>query len=126
MVASAFSGCGMDDGPFEATRVDVVIPRDSATVIGIEDGELLIWNGDSLSPLVGLTEQGRLLWTLEMDVSRLENFSNCMLWEVSDVTLQKDADPIEMTFIGDWTYGAERGWMEIDRTDGSNEFCLSW
>lgn len=102
------SGCGMDDGPFHAARIDTAIPRDSATVYVIEDGELLIWNRQALPPQVGLMEQGQTVWTLEMDV-RAETDSGAMLWKIDNVTIETDSDPIKLDFTGYWTFGAEHG-----------------
>jgi hypothetical protein len=119
------SGCGMDDGPFHATKINTAIPRDSAAIYEVDDGELLIWNRDTRPPRIGLIEHGRSKWTLEMDV-RTETDSGAMLWQVENVTIEKASDPIKLDFTGHWTFGAEHGWMTIDREDASNEFCLSW
>lgn len=119
------SGCGMDDGPFHAAKISAAIPRDSATVYEVDNGELLIWNRATLPPRIELIEEGQSKWTLEMDV-RTETDSSAMLWQVDNVSIKKASDPIKLDFTGHWTFGAEHGWMTIDREDASNEFCLSW
>ena len=52
--------------------------------------------------------------------------------EISDSAMRfqlsntKNTDPIEFSFTGYWTYGAEPGHMKINRKNGKNKFYLSW
>ena len=120
--------CGFDDGPFKAKMVNQVSVADSVITFNLADNGQLILNNrnDTLSPLLTLVENGRTIWTLDTDVRNTKGFETCRIWKISNVTITKDTDPIKLTFLGHWTYGAERGSMEINRKSGDNSFCLSW
>jgi hypothetical protein len=127
-VYSFTSGCGMDDGPFKAiTTAPIEISETSERFKLSKGGELILTNrNDSLSPILTLIENGKVKWTLDTDVRNTKGFESCRIWELSNVTVTKDTDPIKLRFTGHWTYGAEAGSMEIDRRNGENSFCLSW
>jgi hypothetical protein len=120
--------CGFDDGPFTAVVVDDVGLSDTLQTFDLANSGKLILNNrnDTLSPLLTLVENGKTVWTLDTDVRNTKGFETCRIWEISRLTVTKDTDPIKLTFLGHWTYGAERGAMEIDRETGDNSFCLSW
>ncbi len=122
------SGCGMDDGPFKAvTTTPIEITETSERFKLSKDGELILTNrNDTLSPILTLIENGKIVWTLDTDVRNTKGYETCRIWEISNVTVTKDTDPIKLQFTGHWTYGAEAGSMEIDRENGENSFCLSW
>jgi hypothetical protein len=122
------SGCGMDDGPFKAvTTTPIEITETSERFKLSKGGELILTNrNDTLSPILTLFENGKLIWTLDTDVRNTKGYETCRIWEISNVTVTKDTDPIKIRFTGHWTYGAEAGSMEIDRENGKNSFCLSW
>jgi len=124
----AIGPCGLDDGPFKAILVDQVVISDSALTFNLADnGQLILDNrNDTLSPVLTLVENGQKKWTLDTDVRNTKGFENWRIWKISNVTITKDTDPIRLTFTGHWTFGAERGSMEIDRKTGDNSFCLSW
>jgi len=122
-----FRGCGFDDGPFYGQIVESYDFPDSLMVIEIINGSLLIDNrADTLSPIIGLTEDNQIKWIIDMDVSKTEGFESCKLWEVSDIKITNPSNPIRFTFIGYWTYGGELGSININRKNGKNKFCLSW
>ena len=122
------AGCGMDDGPFKAILIEPIEISDSAQVYLISrNGRLVIENrNDSLSPIIMLLENEEIKWALDTDVGITEVYELDELWEISDVEIFKDRRKIKLNFIGDWTMGAERGYMEIKRRNGENCFCLSW
>ena len=122
------NGCGMDDGPFEAvTTTPIEITEISERFKLSKGGELILTNrNDTLSPILTLIENGKVIWTLDTDVRNTKGYETCRIWEISNVTITKDTDPIKIRFTGHWTYGAEAGSMEIDRENGENSFCLSW
>jgi len=122
------SGCGMDDGPFEAVLIDPIKISESAQKFELSDNaELFIENRtDSLSPILTLKQNGKVKWTLDTDTRNTKGYEYTRIWKLDKIRITKKTDPIELEFIGFWTYGAETGWMEIDREDGENEFCLSW
>lgn len=128
VIYSFSSGCGMDDGPFEAVRsTPIEISESSLTFSLSNNGKLILDNrADTLSPVLTLIENGKIKWTLDTDLSNTEGYETCQIWEISNLTVKKDSDPIKLSFTGHWTYGAEAGSMEIDRGDGENSFCLSW
>lgn len=124
---SLASGCGLDDGPFEAQLIEKVDFNDSVQTFEVGRGKLVLENRkNKLSPTLTLVEEGKVKWTLEMDVSKNRGYETCSLWELSNVSVSNAKDPIRLTFIGHWTYGAEHGSMTIDRDDGDNSYCLSW
>ena len=126
VVISMTSGCGMDDGPFEAVVVDDIRVTDSVQVFNLDNGKLILNNrNDSLSPVLTLIENEKVIWNLDMDVRQTKGYETCMLWEISNVTI-RNSNPIKLSFTGHWTYGAEAGSMKINRKNGKNSFCLSW
>lgn len=128
VVYSLTSGCGMDDGPFKAiTITPIEITETSERFKLSKGGELILTNrNDTLSPILTLIEDGKVIWTLDTDVRNTKGYETCRIWEISNVTITKDTNPIKIRFTGHWTYGAEAGSMEIDRENGENSFCLSW
>jgi len=122
------SGCGMDDGPFIAVLIDPIEISDSAQSFELSGNAKLILENrnNTLSPVLTLIENGEIRWTLDTDVSNTTGYETCRIWEISDLTVKEDSDPITLSFAGHWTYGVEAGSMEIDREDGDNSFCLSW
>ncbi len=121
-------GCGMDDGPFKAALIDPIEISEHAQEFYLSNnGKLILENrNDTLSPILTLIENGKVKWTLDTDVRNTEGWESTRIWEISNVRIENKTDPIKLVFIGHWTYGAERGSMEIDRDDGENDFCLSW
>lgn len=128
VIFSMKNGCGMDDGPFKAIKTNPIkITETSERFKLSKGGELILTNrNDTLSPILTLIENGKIVWTLDTDVKNTKGYETCRIWELSNVTITKDTDPIELRFTGHWTYGAEAGSMEIDRDNGDNSFCLSW
>ena len=122
------NGCGMDDGPFEAIHIDQIKLTENAEQFDLSDnGKLILENrNDTLSPIITLIENGKIKWTLDTDTRNTKGYESTRIWEISNMTIIKDSDPIKLRFTGHWTYGAETGSMEIDREDGKNSFCLSW
>lgn len=120
--------CGFNDGPFKATVIEYAAITESAVLYDISDqAQLLIENRvDSLSPIIALKEAGELQWVLDTDVRNTEGYESARIWEISHVTVVNGTDPIELNFLGHWTYGVEQGSIEIDRDTGDNSFCLSW
>lgn len=122
------SGCGMDDGPFEAALVAPIELSEKAQHFDLsDDGKLILDNRhDTLSPILTLVENGQVSWTLDTDTRKTKGYESTRIWKISSLTISNNSDPIELTFVGHWTYGAESGSMEIDRDHGENSFCLSW
>ena len=119
--------CGMDDGPFKGIIIDPIEKSVFAQVFEIENGQLILENrNDSLSPILMLIENGITKWTIDTDVRNTFGNENSRIWEISDVSITNKSNPIELEFIGHWTYGAEFGSMTIERNNGDNKFCLSW
>jgi hypothetical protein len=125
---SFISGCGMDDGPFEAVRTNPIEISESSLTFNLSNnGKLILDNRtDTLSPVLTLIENGKIKWTLDTDVRNTEGYETCRIWEITNLTVRKDSNPIKLSFTGHWTYGVEAGTMKIDRDDGENSFCLSW
>ena len=128
VLSSFSSGCGMDDGPFKAILIAPIEISDTAQRFELADeGVLVLENrNDTLSPILTLIKNGEIKWTLDTDTRNTEGFESTEFWEMRNVTVLKDSDPIKLKFIAYWTYGGEAGSMEIDRGDGDNSFCLSW
>lgn len=122
------SGCGMDDGPFEAALIDQIELTNNAQQFELsENGKLILENrNDTLSPIITLIENGKVKWTLDTDTRSTKGYETTRIWQISNLRITKDTDPIKLRFTGHWTYGAEAGSMEIDRNNGDNSFCLSW
>ena len=119
--------CGMDDGPFKGILIDKIKKSEFAQVYELKSGQLILENrNDTLSPILSLVENGITKWTIDTDVRNTIGNENSRIWEISNVTIINKTDPIELNFIGHWTYGAEFGSMTIDRNNGNNKFCLSW
>jgi len=122
------SGCGMDDGPFNAVIINQTQISENSEIFELENNGVLILDNrtDSLSPTLTLKENGIVKWTLDTDTRNTKGYESTRIWKISNVTVTKNTDPIKLNFAGHWTYGAEAGSMEIDRDDGENSFCLSW
>jgi hypothetical protein len=118
----------MDDGPFKAVLIDQIEMSDSSQVFDLSNqGKLILENrNDTLSPILSLVEKGNTKWTIDTDVRNTTGYENCRIWEINNITITENIDQIKLNFIGYWTYGAERGSMEINRKNGENIFCLSW
>lgn len=121
-------GCGFDDGPFEAIKIDQIEITDNAEeFILSKNGKLILDNrNDTLSPIFTLIEGGKVKWTLDTDTRNTIGYESTRIWKISNVKIENASDPIKLVFTGYWTYGAENGSMKIDRGDGDNSFCLSW
>ena len=122
------SGCGMDDGPFEAILINQIKLTETGEKFDLSDNSKLILENrnDTLSPIITLIENGKTKWSLDTDTRNTEGYERTRIWKISNLTITKDSDPIKLRFTGHWTYGAEEGSMEIDRKTGENNFCLSW
>ncbi len=120
-------GCGMDDGPFEAEIIKEYKSTENQNVFKLKEGELIIDNrNDTLSPIILLKEKGKAKWILDTDTRNTKGYEYTRIWEISNVTIEKETSEIHLSFVGHWTFGAERGKITIDRKDGENKFCLSW
>ena len=128
VLCSFLSGCGWDDGPFHAIKIEPVEISDSAMRFKLSNnGELIVENrADTLSPILILIERGEVKWTLDTDVKNTEGYETCWIKKIENVKITKRTNPIKFTFTGYWTFGAERGSMVINRKNGENSFCLSW
>ena len=122
------SGCGMDDGPFNAVLIDQTKVSENSEIFELKNNGILILDNrtDSLSPTLTLKENGIVKWNLDTDTRNTKGYESTRIWKISNVTVTKNTDPIKLNFAGHWTYGVEAGSMEIDRDDGENSFCLSW
>ncbi|WP_271424167.1 hypothetical protein [Aequorivita sinensis] len=122
------SGCGMDDGPFNAVLIKQSKISENSKIFELKNNGVLILDNrtDSLSPTLTLKENGIIKWTLDTDTRNTKGYESTRIWKISNVTVTKNSDPIKLNFAGHWTYGAEAGSMEISRDDGANSFCLSW
>ena len=62
VVYSFTSGCGMDDGPFKAVRIEQIVISDSAETFDLSNnGKLILENrDDTLSPILTLIENGKI------------------------------------------------------------------
>ena len=122
------SGCGMDDGPFNAVLIEQTNISENSEIFELKNNGILILDNrtDSLSPTLTLKENGIVKWTLDTDTRNTKGYESTRIWKISNVTITKKTDPIKLNFAGHWTYGAEAGSMEIEREDGENSFCLSW
>nr|WP_299383092.1 hypothetical protein [Allomuricauda sp.] len=128
MANSHLSGCGMNDGPFTAVLIDQNKISENSRSFKLNNNAVLILDNrnDSLSPTLTLKENGIIKWTLDTDTRNTKGYESEQIWEISNLSITKTADPIKLEFTAHWTYGAEAGWMEINRENGKNSFCLSW
>lgn len=121
------SGCGMDDGPFNAMIVDHYELSDSIEIFEIDSGHLILDNrNDTLSPMIIIEENGEDKFIFDMDVRNTKGFKSYRIWEISNLSIVDGGQKIRLRFTGHWSYGAEAGYMEINRKNGKNNFCLSW
>ena len=84
VVYSITSGCGMDDGPFEAVLIEPILISDSSQTLNLSDnGQLILENrNDTLSPILTLIENGKVKWTLDTDVRNTKGYETCRIWEL--------------------------------------------
>lgn len=122
------SGCGLDDGPFKAVKINPIELTESSEKFKLLGNALLVLTNreGELSPVFTLIEDGKTKWTLDMDVSKTEGYESYRLWKINNVNLTQNINQIKLTFTAHWTYGAENGSMKINRKNGKNTFCLSW
>lgn len=127
-VYSFSSSCGLNDGPFEASMIPPIQITDSAQQFELSDnGKLILENrNDTLSPILTLIENDKVIWTLDINTRNTEGYESTHIWEISDVTMIKNTELIKLNFVAHWIYGIEGGSIEIDRESGENSFCLSW
>ena len=121
-------GCGMDDGPFEAASIDPIeLSQNFESLKLSNNGVLVIDNrNDSLTPILTLFENEKIVWTLDTDTRNTEGYESTSIWELNQIKIEENANSIQLNFIAYWTFGGERGSMQIDRNSGKNSFCLSW
>ncbi|SDY07998.1 hypothetical protein SAMN05444411_12010 [Lutibacter oricola] len=120
-------GCGMDDGPFKAIKIENHLITDNHKIYKLKKGELILDNrNDSLSPIILYKEKGKIEWILDTDVRNTKGYETCRISSINDLKIINDSNKIEIEFYAVWTYGAESGWMKIDKNGGDNKFCLSW
>ncbi len=83
VIFSMTSGCGMDDGPFKAIKTNPIkITQTSERFKLSKGGELFLTNrNDTLSPILTLIENGKIIWTLDTDVGNTKGYETCRIWE---------------------------------------------
>lgn len=99
---SLFSGCGMDDGPFKAALINPIeISRNAEEFNLSNNGKLILENRtDSLSPILTLIENGKVKWTLDTDTRNTKGYKSTRIWEISNLTVLKNSNPIKFNFTG--------------------------
>ena len=92
------SGCGMDDGPFEAVLIDKIELTEKAQQFDLsENGKLILENrNDTLSPIITLIENGKVKWTLDTDTRNTKGYESTRIWKISNLTITKKTDPIKL------------------------------
>ena len=80
----------------------------------------------SLIGIIVIGYVGLMYFAVYTDTQKTEGYESTSIWELSEVEITENTNPIKLKFIGHWTFGGERGSMEINRANGSNSFCLSW
>ncbi len=121
------SGCGMDDGPFEAIKINPIEYSKNHKKFKLEDGILILDNRNyDQSPIISYIENNKTIWTLDTDVKNTPGYETCEINAINDLKVSESWEEINLSFYASWTYGGERGSMEIDKSDGDNSFCLSW
>lgn len=122
------SDCGMDDGPFEAVLIEPIIISESAQKFELSNNAILLIENrtDSLSPILILKQNGKVKWTLDTDTRNTKGYEYTRIWNIRNVEILNNSNPIKFQFFADWTYGVESGSMKIDWESGENSFCLSW
>jgi len=114
--------CGFDDGPFSAIETELLADETRSKVFELNNqGTLMIDNQlDSLSPILSLYEEGQLKWSILME---LENWHVDSIYHIN---MTGDKKIIKLSFFAAWSFGHESGNMRIDRSNGDNNYCLSW
>lgn len=123
-----FSACGMDDGPFTAIHINPIELSDSTQYFDLSNNDTLFLDNrmDTLSPILTLIEKGVTKWTLDTDLRNTKGYKNSRIGNIYNVDLKASPTTIKLNFVAYWSYGHESGYMEINRKNGDNTFCLSW
>ncbi|WP_405376972.1 hypothetical protein [Nonlabens sp. Asnod3-A02] len=119
----------MNDGPFTAQKIESEFIENKNDInLKLENKYTLIIQNrtDSLSPLITLKKSDKVEWTLDTNVRFTQSFESSFLSRIENVTVEKSTEFIELRFTGYWTYGAESGYIRINRNTAENFFCLSW
>ncbi len=127
--SNTFDKCGMNDGPFTAQKIESEFIENKNDInLKLENKYTLIIQNrtDSLSPLITLKKSDKVEWTLDTNVRFTQSFESSFLSRIENVTVEKSTEFIELRFTGYWTYGAESGYIRINRNTAENFFCLSW
>ena len=120
-------GCGMDDGPFEAIKIDKKEFSKTAETFKLNKGKLILDNRhDTLSPILTYVVDNKIKWTLDTDVRNTKGYEYCRISSINDLKVIESSNELELEFYAVWTYGAESGSMNIEKEGGDNKFCLSW
>ncbi|WP_299122449.1 hypothetical protein [uncultured Tenacibaculum sp.] len=120
-------GCGMDDGPFEAVKINKIELSEKTEIFKLENGVLILDNrNDTLSPILMYKKNNTIKWVLDTDVRSTKGYENCRISSINDLKINESSKGLNLKFYALWTYGAERGSMNIEKKNGDNKFCLSW
>jgi len=121
--------CGMDDGPFIASKTNRIPTVDSVQTFLLQKEEkILLYNeNDSLSPILTLVDKDKSRWSLDIGVRRFPNTPDSRVIEITEVSIVEKAHSFRLNFkyrtIGGTVMG---GRIDVNKNDGSNHVCLGW
>lgn len=120
-------GCGLDDGPFEAIKIEKCDYSENIETYNLKEGKLILDNRhDTLSPIITYLVANKVKWTLDTDVRNTSGYETCRISSINNLKIEEHSKELNLTFYAVWTYGAESGSMNIEKSNGENKFCLSW
>ncbi|MDA0672804.1 MAG: hypothetical protein O3C67_03745 [Cyanobacteria bacterium] len=119
---------GFDDGPFYGqVYTDGVTGLEASDRVPYRGGDLAIYNRNNrVPPILAYEVDGDLRWAVALDVSQTENYADYQLVNVSEPQLVYGILRDRLDFLGNWTFGQERGRAYLWKWGGFHRFYLSW
>lgn len=119
-----FLEAGFDDGPFYGKKIKInskkILIKES---ISYRNGFLQFIEVKEFNPILAYSENGKIKWAFELSTKSMENTD---LMEVYQLSVSNGIFRDKIQFIGNWTFGAERGTGYIWKYGELQYFYLSW
>jgi len=86
---SFVSGCGMNDGPFNAALIDPIVLSEHSEKHALTKNTTLVIDNrtDTLSPVLTLKENETVIWALDMDTRNTKGYETTLIWKISSITI---------------------------------------
>jgi len=130
LIEFLFNSCkvieaGFDDGPFYGSKVELN-PKDFKIKESLpyRDGFLQIMTSSKFNqPVLGYSVTQEIKWAYKLETNEMPQTD---LFDIYELSIHSGIFRDKITFIGEWTHGAERGTGYVWKYGELRYFYLSW